>query len=121
MIEVEGKRIYHSGDLNWWTWHGYETEEEYEIMTDRFKKEMSKLEGEDIDLAMVVLDPRQGERYDWGIKYYLQKTNNKYLVPMHCWDKFEVIDRFKKDNPDLIKDIVLINTPDASGGIELDF
>lgn len=121
LIEVEGKRIYHSGDLNWWTWHGYETEEEYEIMTDRFKKEISKLEGEDIDLAMVVLDPRQGERYDWGIKYYLQKTNNKYLVPMHCWDKFEVIDRFKKDNPDLIKDIVLINTPDASGGIELDF
>src|SRR3712207_9048157 len=30
IIEADGKRIYHSGDLNWWTWHGYETEEEYE-------------------------------------------------------------------------------------------
>lgn len=120
MLEVEGKKIYHSGDLNWWTWHGYETEEEYEIMTDRFKREIGKIEGEDIDLAMLVLDHRQGDRYDWGMKYFLENTKNKYVVPMHCWDKFEVIDRFKRDNKDLVKDIHIINTPDAIQGIEID-
>lgn len=30
MISYKGKTIYHAGDLNWWTWVGFETEEEFE-------------------------------------------------------------------------------------------
>lgn len=120
-VEVEDKKIYHSGDLNWWTWEGFESEEEYQIMTDSYQAEVEKLKGESFDLAMVVLDPRQQDRYDWGIKYLLERINTRYLVPMHCWDKFEVIDRFKEDNPELLGQFELINTPDAVGGIELDF
>lgn len=110
MIEVNKKTIYHSGDLNWWTWVGFESDEEYQLMTDRFKKEIDKFKNKNIDLAMLVLDSRQGERFDWGMKYFLENTNTKYVSPMHCWDKFEVIEKFKEKHLDLISKTIVINT-----------
>lgn len=111
IVNVEGKSIYHSGDLNWWTWHGYETEEEYETMTKRYHNEIEKIKGRSFDLSMAVLDPRQ-ERYDWGIKYLLENMSTRYLCPMHLWDKYEYVDRFKKENSNIIKDIIIINPAD---------
>lgn len=110
LIYAENKQIYHSGDLNWWTWHGYETEEEYQIMTERYLREMELLKKINIDLAMVVLDPRQGERYDWGMKYFIENTNTKFIAPMHCWNKYEVIDRFRNDNSSLLDNTTIIDT-----------
>ncbi|MDD7183022.1 MBL fold metallo-hydrolase [Peptostreptococcus porci] len=110
LITTEGKTIYHSGDLNWWTWHGYETQDEYDSMTERFLNEMKLLKGRKIDLAMVVLDPRQGDRYDWGLKYFIENTSTKYIAPMHLWEKYEFIDKFKADNKELIEDIEIIDT-----------
>lgn len=110
LMDIEGKKIYHAGDLNWWTWHGYETEEEYKNMTDRFLNEMKKFEGREIDLAMLVLDPRQGERYYWGVEKFLSITKTKYFVPMHLWDKYETIDKFKQEHGNLLENTVLIET-----------
>ncbi len=110
IVEVEGKRIYHSGDLNWWTWKGFETEEEYRIMSENFKTEIDKIKGLNIDLAMAVLDYRQKERYDWGLEYLLKNTNIKYLVPMHCWGKYDVIDKFREEHKDLLKNTYLVKT-----------
>lgn len=113
LINVEGKTIYHAGDLNWWTWHGYETEE-YQIMTERFLKEMDKLSGRNIDLAMVPLDPRQGDRYDWGLSHFLKVTKTSYVVPMHLWEKYETIDKFRKKHLDLTEKTVIIDTHKTS-------
>lgn len=110
LITTEGKTIYHGGDLNWWTWHGYETQEEYDSMTERFFNEMKLLKDRKIDLAMVVLDPRQGDRYDWGLKYFIENTSTKYIAPMHLWEKYEFIDKFKVDNEKLLEDIEIIDT-----------
>lgn len=110
MIETDGKTIYHSGDLNWWTWQGFESEEEYQNMTNRLKKEISKMKGRNIDLAMMVLDSRQGERFDWGMKYFLENTNTAYVAPMHCWNKFEVIRKFKDKHPELASKTIMIDT-----------
>ena len=99
MVSYNGKTIYHAGDLNWWTWVGFETEEEYDNLTRNFKNEIDKMGARLIDIAMVPLDPRQGDRFDWGMKYFIEKTRPRHLVPMHCWNKFEVIDteNFKID------------------------
>lgn len=110
LITTEGKTIYHGGDLNWWTWHGYETQEEYDSMTERFFNEMKLLKDRKIDLAMVVLDPRQGDRYDWGLKYFIENTSTKYIAPMHLWEKYEFIDKFKVDNEKLLEEIEIIDT-----------
>ena len=33
---------------------------------------------------------------------------------MHCWEKYEFIDKFREEHKDLLKDTVLINTDKIS-------
>ena len=121
MVSYNGKTIYHAGDLNWWTWIGFETEEEFDSLTRNFKNEIDKMGARLIDIAMVPLDPRQGDRFDWGMKYFIEKTRPRHLVPMHCWNKFEVIDKFRSRNKDLLGDIDLVDTNKIPAeGISLD-
>lgn len=94
LVEAEGKRIYHAGDLNWWHW-----EEETEDWNNRqrvdYQREIDKLSGMIIDAAFVVLDPRLGEAYRLGIDYFMKKTDTKYLFPMHVWEQYECIERYR--------------------------
>ena len=121
MVSYNGKTIYHAGDLNWWTWVGFETEEEYDNLTRNFKNEIDKMGARLIDIAMLPLDPRQGDRFDWGMKYFIEKTRPRHLVPMHCWNKFDVIDKFRSRNKDLLGDIDLVDTNKIPAeGISLD-
>lgn len=94
IVNVEEKNIYHAGDLNWWSWAG-ETEDEYEDMTSRFIKEMEKLKNRFFDLAFVPLDPRQDDRFWWGFDYFMKVAKVNYIFPMHFWDDFTIIKRFK--------------------------
>lgn len=96
IVTYEGKTIYHAGDLNWWSWQG-ETEEEYTDMTSRFMKEMKKIEGRHFDVAFVVLDPRQEERYWWGFDCFMRATDTDAVFPMHCWERYEIIDEMLKN------------------------
>ena len=68
LVKVEGKTIYHAGDLNWWHWNG-EPEEDNEYYKKTFQDEMKYLEGKKIDLAFMLLDPRQEDKYCWGMNY----------------------------------------------------
>ena len=121
MVSYNGKTIYHAGDLNWWTWVGFETEEEFDSLTRNFKNEIDKMGARLIDIAMVPLDPRQGDRFDWGMKYFIEKTRPRHLVPMHGWNKLEVIDKFRSRNKDLLGDIDLVDTNKIPAeGISLD-
>ena len=54
LVKVEGKTIYHAGDLNWWHWNG-EPEEDNEYYKKTFQDEMKYLEGKKIDLALMLL------------------------------------------------------------------
>jgi len=94
LVEFLGKKIYHAGDLNWWIWDE-ELKEKNEDMTKRFKKEIDKLDGLDIDVAFLPLDPRQEDKFYWGFDYFLKKCNVEYAFPMHMWDKYEEIDTLK--------------------------
>lgn len=75
-MKVEGKTIYHAGDLNWWHWNG-EPEEDNEYYKKTFQDEMKYLEGKKIDLAFMLLDPRQEDKYCWGMNYFLEHTDSK--------------------------------------------
>jgi hypothetical protein len=65
---VEGKVIYHAGDLNWWHWNG-EPDEDNVYYKETFLKEMKYLEGKEIDVAFMLLDPRQEDKYCLGMNY----------------------------------------------------
>ena len=112
-IEPEEKQvIYHAGDLNWWSWQG-ESQEEYEEMTSRFLAEMKKLEGKEIGVAFVPLDPRQEDRFWWGFDCFMKTTRTSKVFPMHCWEDYSVIEKLKdKDCSEEYRDaIVTITKP----------
>ena len=89
LVKVEGKTIYHAGDLNWWHWNG-EPEEDNEYYKKTFQDEMKYLEGKKIDLAFMLLDPRQEDKYCWGMNYFLEHTDSKVVFPMHCFAHYKI-------------------------------
>lgn len=97
MVQAEGRSFYHAGDLNWWTWEGEETKEEYEDMTKRFQREIASIKGRHFDVAFLPLDGRQGSRYGWGFRYFAENVEADWLVPMHFWGDFSVVDRLLED------------------------
>lgn len=92
LVSCEGKLFYHAGDLNWWHWE--EEDDAYNrMMRGDYQKEIETLTGEKIDLAFVVLDPRQEEQFYWGFDWYMRHTDTKIVFPMHMWKQYEVQDR----------------------------
>ena len=84
--------VFHAGDLNWWHWE--EEDDAYNrMMRGDYQKEIETLTGEKIDLAFVVLDPRQEEQFYWGFDWYMRHTDTKIVFPMHMWKQYEVQDR----------------------------
>ena len=73
-------------------------------MTIDYRKEIDllseRLNQRKIDVAFVVLDPRQEKDYDRGMKYFLEHIPVKQVYPMHYWDKPEIIDVFRKEHPE---------------------
>ncbi len=103
LLEDQGEIIYHAGDLNDWVWEE-ESDSYNEQMTKDYRKQMEllskKLSGREIDVAFVVLDPRQEKDYDKGMCYFLEHIPVKNVYPMHYWGKPDIIDVFLKEHPE---------------------
>jgi len=96
IVKVDGKTLFHAGDLNWWLWGDEDTPEEAEEMTGAFLRECEKLRGVAFDAAFLPLDPRQPHDQYWlGLDRYARTAEIKYIFPMHMWGRYGVIDRFK--------------------------
>ena len=103
LIEDQERLIYHAGDLNDWVWEE-ESDSYNEQMTANYRKEISLL-GEmlrhrQIDVAFVVLDPRQGKDYDRGLCHFLEHIPAKQVYPMHYWGNPAVMDTFLQEHPE---------------------
>ena len=72
---------------------GYVRTTNNRMMRGDYQKEIETLAGEKIDLAFVVLDPRQEEQFYWGFDWYMWHTDTKIVFPMHMWKQYEVQDR----------------------------
>ena len=111
LIEEEKHIIYHAGDLNDWVW---EEESAFynEQMTKNFRKQIDllskKLDSRKIDIAFVVLDPRQEKDYDRGMCYFLEHVSAKKVYPMHYWEMPNIIETFLKEHPEY-KNIIQYN------------
>ena len=91
--------IYHAGDLNDWVWEE-ESEQYNKQMTGNYRHEIDLIQGEEIDLAFLPLDPRQGKDYARGILYFLKKVRVGKVFPMHYWEQPEVIKQFLSEYPE---------------------
>ena len=94
LVQCEGKRIYHAGDLNCWVW---DTAPRYQNdqMKALYQSELELLKGKDIDVAFVPLDPRQDTDFDLGMKYFFQAGGAEHVFPMHMWGDYSVVPLFK--------------------------
>lgn len=82
-VIIDGRSIFHSGDLNWWHWTG-ESEEERAYAKEVAWRELGKLDGLALDLAMFPVDNRQGPAMEWGVIEFLRRVNRcDVLIPMH--------------------------------------
>ena len=108
LIEDDGKLIYHAGDLNDWVWDD-ESEQYNKQMTIDYHREIDllskQLNNREIDVAFVVLDPRQEQDYDRGICYYMENVPSKIVYPMHYWDQPTIINQFLNEYPQYIHQI----------------
>ena len=95
VVEAEGKRIYHAGDLNWWYWDN-ESDQEKKNMERHYKDYLQDIAGVEIDLAFVPYDPRLQDKAICGIEYFLQVTRTKALFPIHFWGEFDVLENIEK-------------------------
>lgn len=97
LVTCEGKLFYHAGDLNWWHWEE-ESESYNETMKESYQSEIRKLKealaGRTIDVAFLVLDPRQEGAYALGIEYFLSEIEVRFAVPMHLWDDYALAKRY---------------------------
>lgn len=93
LINVDGKNIFHAGDLNWWHWSG-ETEAEREYAKKIFFEEIEKLKGLDIDIAFFPVDPRLEDAYYYGGKYFIENIKPKNFIPMHFQDNYYITTKF---------------------------
>lgn len=96
LIEVEGKTIYHAGDLHWWHWEG-EPDPWNRDMERDFKREIRKLEDRTIDVAFLVLDPRQEGDYWLGFDWIMNHVDIRAVFPMHSWEEFWITKKLTSD------------------------
>ncbi len=94
-VEIEGLRLFHAGDLNWWHWWD-DSEAEQAAAEEKFKAEIGKLKGEPVDLAFFPVDPRLGEYYYLGGAYFLQQLQPDLFIPMHFGTEYQITERFAR-------------------------
>ena len=56
LAEVDGLRVFHAGDLNFWHWRAESTEAEVDEARRAFDKALSEIERERVDIAFFPVD-----------------------------------------------------------------
>ena len=70
LVEMDGIRIFHAGDLNNWHWREESTPREIEEAERDFQQVMETMRGEKVDVAFFPVDPRLGMMFDAGPNYF---------------------------------------------------
>ena len=102
LVEDQKNLIYHAGDLNDWVWdeesdtYNKQMSKDYRKQIDLLAKELGRRE---LDVAFVVLDPRQEKDYHRGMCYFLENVSAKKVYPMHYWGNPEIIETFLQEHP----------------------
>ena len=97
LVTVDGIRVFHAGDLNFWHWREESTVAEIEEAEAEFHRCCAPLTREKpIDVCFFPVDPRQGRLYDAGANYFIMTVKPRLLIPMHFWGRSEMIADFAR-------------------------
>lgn len=93
LINVNGRTIFHSGDLNWWHWNSFSAAQLLQEESD-FKEELNKLKGGKIDIAFLPVDPRLEEKYYLAGEYFIKTIKPSLFIPIHFADDYSISEKF---------------------------
>ncbi|MDD7740183.1 MAG: MBL fold metallo-hydrolase [Lachnospiraceae bacterium] len=99
LVRYMGKNYFHAGDLNCWTWPD-DTKQHRNQMIAEYQREIDKLQGQRIAAAFLPLDPRMRTEYDRGIRYFLSRVEAEQIYPMHIWEKYSTVEKFRSGLPE---------------------
>ncbi|MGI6794855.1 MBL fold metallo-hydrolase [Bacteroides sp. KG68] len=85
LIELQGKRLFHAGDLNNWHWSEESTPQEIRKAESDFLAEVRDLQQvvPKIDVVMFPVDSRIGKDYMRGAEQFVERIKTSIFVPMH--------------------------------------
>ncbi|MBD8388782.1 MBL fold metallo-hydrolase [Dysgonomonas sp. BGC7] len=85
LIRVQGKTIFHAGDLNNWHWNEESTPEEVKEAEEFYMNELNLLADNvnHLNLAMFPIDKRLGKDYMKGAEQFVKRIKTDIFAPMH--------------------------------------
>jgi L-ascorbate metabolism protein UlaG (beta-lactamase superfamily) len=97
LIETEGKKIFHAGDLNNWHWDEESTPAEIQRAEQKYLKELKALADEtnQLDLAMFPVDCRLGKNYMRGAEQFINAIQTTLFAPMHFGENYHEANAFQ--------------------------
>lgn len=99
LMEMEGKKVFHAGDLNNWHWMDESEESEWRGYERHFLQELATLSAavERLDVVMFPVDPRLGREYMRGPRQFIGQIPTGKFVPMHFDEAYDLANAFEKD------------------------
>lgn len=96
LVALNGITIFHAGDLNFWHWREESSVKEIEEAEEDFRKAVEPITKEKIDVCFFPVDPRQRTMFEAGANYFILSVKPRLMIPMHFWNKNEVIEEFAR-------------------------
>lgn len=97
-LRLDGKLIFHAGDLNNWHWKEESMEEEVREAENAYLAELELLarRTDRVDLVMFPVDPRLGQEYMLGAKQFVDRFRVGMFVPMHFDEGYARANAFRE-------------------------
>ena len=98
LVEAEGKKIFHAGDLNNWHWMDESPEEEWKRDEAFFLCELEDIAvcKAKMDVVLFPVDPRLGKEYMRGPLQFVKRIKTTIFVPMHFSEDYQGGNAFRQ-------------------------
>ena len=98
LIDLQGVRLFHAGDLNNWHWSEESTPQEIRKAEGDFLAEVKCLQqtAPSVDVAMFPVDNRIGKDYMRGAEQFVERIKTTIFVPMHFSEEYKGGNAFRE-------------------------
>lgn len=97
-ITIDGRRIFHAGDLNNWHWKDESSKEYSQEAQEFYLRELAFLKEHhrEFDLVMFPVDQRLQTDYYLGAQQFVENIKVHYFAPMHFGEHYTEANDFEK-------------------------
>ena len=98
LIDLQGVRLFHAGDLNNWHWSEESTPQEIRKAEGDFLAEVKCLQqtAPSVDVALFPVDNRIGKDYMRGAEQFVERIKTTIFVPMHFSEEYKGGNAFRE-------------------------